>query len=297
MNTTRALVAVLTAAFIAVVACWSLNNAGARGASSSTSIEWPRIVSLAPAVTETLFAIGAGDRVVGVSDHCSYPSEATARERAGSWLSPNYEALARLEPTLILTSAEVAGPIKPLLRIAPTERLEWLTFDDMLGSILRIGTLTGQSDRAKALASKLKTEMARPLAADAPRVLLTLEHQPGRLSEVWFLRDASIHGTVLRAAGGRNAVAEPLSGPPRLSLQRVLELDPEIVIVLSRAPHAAEYIARKYVEDWKALEPLRAASAGRIGVVQGPDVHVTGPRILALVEQLRSEIVRLKELR
>jgi iron complex transport system substrate-binding protein len=166
----RALVCLL-AVTLFVFAAGSLSfdtkqRPGAGPAPSSSQ----RIVTLAPALTETLFAIGAGDRVVGVSDHCRYPAAIAGRQRAGSWLSPNYEALARLEPSLIVTSAEVSGPLAPLLRIAPTERLAWFSLDDMLKSILRLGALSGRASEARALVHALESKLTRPAPPTAPRL-------------------------------------------------------------------------------------------------------------------------------
>jgi iron complex transport system substrate-binding protein len=290
-----ALVGLAIAVAVAVVgAALSLFGSDeARGAAERQRPDAQRIVSLAPAITETLFAIGAGEIVVGVSEYCDYPSEVVRRPRAGSWLSPNYEALVRLEPTLILTSAEIPGPLVPLRRIAPAEQLPWLSIEEMLRSIRRLGVLTGHELEADALWRRLSSELLRQPPPDAPSVLFTLAHQPGRMSEIWYLRDASIHGAVLRAAGGRNAVREPIRGAPRLSLQQILALDPDMVIVLTRDNAPNQALRARYVADFRALE-LRAARSGRIGVVQGPDVHVSGPRVVDLVERVRQEIERLK---
>jgi ABC-type Fe3+-hydroxamate transport system substrate-binding protein len=86
-----------------------------------------RVVALAPAVTETLFAIGAGGDVVAVSDYCDTPDEVQRLPRVGTSITPNYEAIARFAPTLIVSESNAATKSRELQALAPTRLLPWLT--------------------------------------------------------------------------------------------------------------------------------------------------------------------------
>ncbi|HEY6726123.1 MAG TPA: helical backbone metal receptor, partial [Polyangiaceae bacterium] len=173
-----------------------------------------RIVSLSPALTETLFAIGAGDRVVGVSDYCNYPELAQQRPRTGTSITPRYETIVSLEPSAIVTEAVVNARPQELRRLAPTLELPWLTLADVAGSTRRLGQLAGRAKAANALADRLSTRLSVPAPATAPRVLLVLGYGADTLDQVWFIRPNSIHGAALRAAGGRNVVAHDVLGQP-----------------------------------------------------------------------------------
>src|SRR5690606_18345388 len=151
-----------------------------------------RIVSLSPALTETLFAIGAGDRVVGVSDYCRYPQGVEKLAKAGTSITPNYEAIVSLAPTLIVTEAAVNSRPQSLERLAPTATLPWLTLNDVVDSTRKLGKLTGQVEAAEALASALSRRLSVEPPNDAPRVLLVLGYQGERLDEVWFIRRNSV---------------------------------------------------------------------------------------------------------
>ena len=93
-------------------------------------IDGARIVSLSPSMTETLFAIGAGERLVGVSDYCNYPAEAAKRPHVGTGLTPSYEAIARLAPTLIVSENNANVRAHELRALAPTLLLPWLSLSE-----------------------------------------------------------------------------------------------------------------------------------------------------------------------
>ena len=136
--------------------------------------------------------LGAGDRVVGVTDFCDFPPEVKQRTRTGSILQPNYEVIARLQPTLILgEQIHRLAHIDRLTAIAPTTILPWLTLDDITTSIRTLGRLVDRSANAEALATRLKTRLSRSAPAKAPRVLLVIGGEPGPLSEIWGTSSAT----------------------------------------------------------------------------------------------------------
>ncbi len=241
-----------------------------------------RVISLTPSMTDTLFAIGAGDSVVGVSDYCQPPKRLS---RVGSGITPNYDRIARLEPTLVV--GEPSSGVRPeLVALADARWLPWFTLEEVVSSTRQLGGLTGHANEARALAEQLEYQLGRPPPPDAPRVLLVLGTGFGNVDQYWFARHGCLHDRVLGAAGGFNAVPRELPGPPSLSLEQVVEIDPDVVILLS------EHTERGAAEPMVAT--LRGAIRGRVVLVAGADVLSTGPRILNLVVTLRRELERLK---
>ena len=248
-----------------------------------------RIVSLAPAITETLFAIGAGNRVVGVSDYCDHPPEVKSLPKAGSSLTPNYEAIVGLKPGLVLGERAKGTPSDELSAIAPAVLLPWLSLADVIASTRELGELTGCEAAAEQLADRLSERLSRPPPAGAPRVLLVLGADPAQMTDVWFIRRDSIHGEALEAAGARNAVAEDVEGPPNLSIERVIGLDPDVVLILVTADPLAPEVEARHLAGWRAL-PIAAAKRGAVRVIHGKGIESTGPRILDLVEKLAAAL-------
>ena len=251
-----------------------------------------RLVSLSPAVTETLFAIGAGAEIVGVSDYCNYPEEANKLPRTGTALTPGYEAIVRLQPTLILCEAAASTPRRELAALGVTKFLPWLSLEEIVASTRLLGALTSHSEAAGILASKLWERLAVAEAPNGPRVLAVLGESSGKLSEIYFIRQNSIHGAALRAAGARNAVAGDVPGVPRLSIEELLRLDPEAIIVLVAATDGKQNDAQ-ILHDYQALEPLTARKSGRISVLKSDAAFSNGPRILALEAAFERELARL----
>jgi ABC-type Fe3+-hydroxamate transport system substrate-binding protein len=107
------------------------------------------------------------------------------------------------------------------------------------------------------------------------------------LDQVWFIRPNSIHGAALRAAGAENAVAHDVKGQPRLSLERVIQLDPDAVIVLLNNEAAP---AARIEEQWRRLTSLTAVKQGRVAALVAPEAFANGPRILALVDRLSARL-------
>lgn len=255
----------------------------------ASSAPGARIVSLSPALTETLFAIGAGARVVGVSDYCDYPPEALERAKVGTSITPRYEAIVSLAPSLIITEAVVNARPQELERLAPTVDIPWLSLADVVAGTRKLGTLTGREQSANALADRLWSRLSVEPPPGAPRVLLVLGYGGGKLDEVWFIRRNSIHGAALRAAGGRNAIDRDIDGQPRLSLERVVAIDPDVIIVLTNGKTPTGEI----MASWKQITPLSAVKHGRVAAIDAPEAFANGPRILKLADRLEARLEAL----
>ena len=251
-----------------------------------------RLVSLSPAITETLFAIGAGAELVGVSNYCDYPEEAKKLPRVGTALTPSYEAIVRLRPSLILTEAADSAPRRELTALGVTKFFPWLSLEDIVASTRLLGALTSHSEAASALARKLWDGLAVAESANGPRVLVVLGESSGKLSEIYFIKRNSIHGAALRAAGARNAVDRDVSGVPRLSIEELLRLDPDAIVVLVAAtPNGPD--DAQILHDYQALEPLTARKQRRLSVLKEGAAFSNGPRILTLEQALERELARL----
>jgi iron complex transport system substrate-binding protein len=155
-----------------------------------------------------------------------------------------------------------------------------------------LGAFTSHAAEADVLASKLWDGLAVAEVPTGPRVLVVLGEGTGKLSEIYFIKKNSIHGAALRAAGARNAVAEDVPGVPRLSIEELLRLDPDAIIVLV-APTPDAPSEAQVLRDYGALEPLTAVKNERVSVLKSAEAFANGPRILTLAEHLRQEVGRL----
>jgi iron complex transport system substrate-binding protein len=248
-----------------------------------------RIVSLSPGITDALFEIGAGRDLIARSDYCNYPAAVLTLPRVGTSLTPNYEAITRLSPTLIVGEEGANARGKELAAIGPTLLLPWLTLDQIVASMRELGRRTGTEPSADALAAKLKARLDVPPPPNGPRVLLVIDNQPGKIEELWFIRENSLHGAALNAAGARNAVPEAVTGLPRLSLERLMMIDPDAIFLLVEPGRPQD----DFLAPFRALATLRAVKQGHVIVVEAPEGYVHGPLILGLVDKLAAEVQKL----
>ena len=249
-----------------------------------------RLVSLTPAITETVLALGGVAQLVGVSNYCVLP-QGLKLPRLGSSLTPSFEAIAGLRPSLILCDDSAGAKRHELAALAKCEVLPWLTLPEVVSSIRRIGQLLGQAAAGDALAERLNSRLSQKPPPSAPRVLLLLSYDPDRPAEIWFIRQNSLHGAALSAAGATNAVARDVAGLPRLSIEELIQLDPDEVLIIP-PPGATLEVRRRLLTAFNALAPLRAVKDGKVGVVSTASQSV-GPSILELSDALASMLQKM----
>jgi len=241
-----------------------------------------RIVALAPSVTETLFAVGAGADVVGVSDLSDYPAEAKRIDRVGSYMKPNIEVVVAHRPDLVIAvpspgNREAVEALMNLgLRVVVVE--EGPKLADVLAAIRKIGDEAGRSEAARALTSRIaeQVEAVRRRVAPLPprRTLMIVGENPLVAAGGENLLDE-----LLRAAGARN-VAAALGRWPRLSVEFLVSSAPEVIIDSSMGDESGADLSL-----YEGLG-LEAVKAKRLYAIRIDEVLRPGPRVGDGLEKL-----------
>src|SRR5439155_23682367 len=215
-----------------------------------------RIVSLAPSITEILFAIGLGERVVGVTQYCDYPPEAQAKPKVG-YTHPSLEAIVALQPDLVLAPRELlrADALGKLEQLEiPTYVLDAQTVDSILAHIQTLGRILGAQTAADELTGRMRRriEDIRVRTSSLPRlrVLYVLNSEP-----LITVGPGSFIHQLIELAGGSNIAARAQVAYPRLSMEAVLKEDPELILFPTGR---AEGIARGEEEGWQPWTTLSA---------------------------------------
>lgn len=243
----------------------------------------PRIVSLAPSVTEALFALGVGTEVVGVSQYCDYPPQVRRLPKIGSFITPNLEEIIALRPTLViglLTSSDLRE-----VRALQAMRITTLMVDDgsvaaIKTSIEKIGEATSHPGVARELVARIRSRIngveeklisVRPL-----RVLMVVGHQP-----LVAVGPGTYLDELLTLAHGRNIAR--LSGQPwpRLSLEYIVAVRPDVILdgQMGNDPRAPSRF-------WSRYPSIPAVREQRVfGYPDDPTLH-PGPRVAQTLELL-----------
>ena len=239
-----------------------------------------RIVSLAPSNTEILFALGLGEKVVGVTDWCDYPPEALENEKVGSYDTPDIEKIRALNPDLILvaygTSIDVINTLEGLgLTVFGIKSTD---LDDVLNDIRTIGEITDKEVEADTLTSEMAigiqavTDQTEELE-QRPRVFYIIWGGEG--SALWTAGSETFIHELIEKAGGVN-ICQNITGYTTISIEEVVARNPEVII-------ASEW-SFEWAQNETLLQGTNASQGGRI--YQGDDnlVQRPGPRLVQGLE-------------
>ena len=237
-----------------------------------------RIVSLAPNITEILFALRLDSAVVGVTDYCDYPAAARNKPRIGGMLNPNLERVLELRPDLVLMSG--SGNMKSDYdKLTSAGVAVFVTFpktiDSVLASISTIGALTGRSAAADSIVRSLRNEKEELLrtANESPRksVLMLLS-----LSPIVAIGPGTFLHELLTLANAENIAGDAAMAYPVLSREEILRRQPDVIIATNDIIRSTDDILRAYPE-WKSL---KAVQQKRVALVNASIVSRPGPRVI-----------------
>lgn len=240
-----------------------------------------RVVSLAPACTETLFALGAGEQVVGVSDFCNYPEAAKAKPRVGSLFGLSVEKLVSLRPTAIVApdGSNAAADQAAAQTHAKLLKLGASRLADVYANIRTLGALTGRAREASALEGRIRAEIAAVKPVSPPRRVFymvwdTPLQTAGRAS---YLDD------LLQLAGGRNVASALSAGYPLFSAEALLAADPDLLLAAEHEKAGLSALAERYPR-------LKAARTGAVRTLPDDLISRPGPRVALALREVRAAL-------
>ncbi|MDT7688544.1 MAG: cobalamin transport system substrate-binding protein [Acidobacteriota bacterium] len=275
-RTSRATTALITVAFLVLAFCASCGKGGAP-ASTARAVKPARIISLTPSTTEILYGVGAFDRVVAVSDYCTYPPEANRLPRVGGWNNPNMEQIASLRPDLVVFSDAQAQFVKDKLEAAGIRTLSVpsQTLEDAYASIELVGRATGDEEAATKLLKQTRdsVETVRLAAERLPRrrVLCVVDRVPGTLRDLYTAGEGSFIAQLIRIAGGDPVTPPGAERWGKIQKEAVVALDPDVVLDLMMHKEAGSY-DEDTLAVWRELPTLRAVREARIYPVRDETV-------------------------
>lgn len=240
-----------------------------------------RIVSLAPSVTETLYAIGMGDKVVGVTEYCKFPPQAHQNPIVAGFSDVNLEAVLRQKPDLVALPVDKIRNKTNLERLGLTVMpLNTRSLSGLMETIQRLGEATGHDKEARAIVDKIQATIAVAKAKaegrPRPRVLFSIMHSYqglGYITEINAVGRDGFFSQLIEIAGGDNVYQGNLSFP-RLSREAIIFLNPEVIIDIIPESEDLEAVRR----DWLSLTSVDAVKNGRIIFLTDNSDTVPGPR-------------------
>jgi len=250
-----------------------------------------RVVSIAPSVTEMLFALGVGDCVIGVTDRCDYPPEARDVESVGGFGAPSMEKLLALSPDLVIGTGIQRSDVTEALRNSGI-RMLWIktdNFSEMFETLRRIGREVGKAKQAEDVAAAMQAELD---AVAEKHQGIPVDQRPRVFVEVWHdpittAGRGSFVDEVITWAGGVNVAHDLESGYPTVNPEKVVEWNPNVILLgYMNQQGMKEALANRI--GWGDLDAVR--SGGIINDISSDLLLRPGPRLIDGVKALNRRL-------
>jgi len=271
-----------------IISCWmgaGVTMFGPRQGLARSSAPLPdradRIVSLAPNITEILFAIGLGDKITGVTLDSDYPPDAAAKPKVGTFWQPDIEAVVAARPDLVITlgfeqQKNLAERLKRIGYNGLTVNIEKVS--DLFAAIENIGIAVGRQRQANELISRIRTklrQLASLVGTEAKvRVLWVVQREPLRVAG----RDTFVN-EMIELAGGENAIGPTVHKYPPIGSEQVIACNADVIIESAMSSEDIENQRDRALRHWSKFKYLPAVANRRVFVISGDTVSRLGPRL------------------
>ena len=247
-----------------------------------------RVISTSPAITEILFALGAGNRVIGVTDFCSYPKQACRLPSIGGPLNPSTEVWISLKPDLIIyqTDSEIIHKNANNFGI-PSLAVSVENIKSILTTTQKIADSLNIPKQGQQLIQKLKTGIKHyqtQLNAQAPKqVLLLLGDTNDPARDLYAVGKGTFLDELLSIAGGENVLPNTMAKYPKLSKEFIISKSPEVIIEVGPMSNLTKTETKKRKQDWDKFSTIRAVQTGNIHFIGADYILIPGPRLLNII--------------
>lgn len=238
-----------------------------------------------------LFAMGAGDAVVGVSNFDSYPREVEQRTRVGGLIDPDFERILTLRPDLVIVYGTQRELVARLQRASlPIFSYEHAGLADVTATIRALGDRIGRSDDARRLADGIERDIAdvraRTEHLPSPRTMVVMEREAGSLRGLYVSGGVGFLHDMLEVAGGADAFGDIKRQSVQATSEQVLARAPEVILELHGGPNwTPEHIARE-LASWQSLASVPAVRNHRVYILVDDKLGIPGPRVVEAIREM-----------
>ena len=254
-----------------------------------------RLIALAPNLTEILYALDLGDRVVGVTNHCNYPPAASLKPKVGSYIHLNVEQIISLSPDLVIGTMD--GNERYILDLLEQAHIKVFFVNprdvrQAIETISTVGLVCGLPEQARQISGRLTLRVNRVVEAararNRPQVFLQINIQP-----IMTVNRNTVHHDLIRLAGGDNMTADEPVTYPRISLEEVIRRKPEVILISSMERGGRFEKAR---QDWLQWTSVPAVQKGRVHLIDSDLIDRPSPRVVdgleVMAKLLHPEVFR-----
>jgi iron complex transport system substrate-binding protein len=246
-----------------------------------------RIIPLAPAVNEILYALDKGENIVGNTTYATYPKESQTKPKVGGYFSVSLEKIVALKPSLVLMQKNNLS-LKPKLEKLgiKTEFIKISSLKDIKDGIQKIATLTQSEDKAIEIVKSIDkaVKKSQGILKDK-KILIVFGRQFDLKKEVYVSGNNIYFADIIKASGNKNAYEENSTKQPTLSYEGILACNPDIIYILSHTVTKQED-AKKMIKPWLEL-PVTASKAKTIYVTTKKYAGMPSQRVVYFIQDFK----------
>jgi len=247
-----------------------------------------RIVTLSPAINEIVFALGAGDQVVGNTRYCTYPKASRQIPKVGGYFSPNLEKIVALNPTIVLmqpNNHKLASKLNKLgipTKIIPIDRLPHIG-----QSIIELGKVLQKEPQAEAIVKKIAHALEETKGiVKNKKILMVIGHNTSLNKQIFVVGQNLYLDDIINASGNTNALHSKRKGQPIFNQENIIATNPDIVILLAHSMHQKGLTPSDLIDPWKTL-PIRAARSGAIYIIDKEYSGIPSDRLVLFLQDFK----------
>jgi iron complex transport system substrate-binding protein len=248
-----------------------------------------RIVALSPSINEILYALGAGEKIVGNTDFCHYPEDAKTKAKVGGYFSPSLERILALSPDLVIMQKSSQKLAAKLEKLGIKSRIVQLrSLEDIKESIRLIAEVVGEQERAKQILLRLELGVQKIEGiVNDQKILIVIGHNLSLEKRIFVVGQNLYLDDIITASGNRNAFSSMREGQPILNMENIIATDPDIVILLSPYRQTKNLTKKALIKPWLKL-PIKAVQNGHIYVLDKEYAGIASDRLILFLEDFRA---------
>lgn len=254
--------------------------------------DYQRIVSLSPAITETVFALDLGSKLVAVTDYCDYPPAAQALPKIGGYTDTSVEAIVAQKPDLVIMLQGQQKLRQQLGQLGiSTHTIDTGSLLDIEAAIASIGQITGRQQQADQMLEDIQRQIRQVtdrVAGQKPvRTLISIAHYVNseQLQTVYIAGQQDFYNDLLKLAGGRNVYQDSLISVPSVTREGIIRMNPDVIIDVFPEADDHQSDMQQVRQQWQQLSSVSAVKSGRVHILERDYASVPGPRIFKLLPE------------
>jgi iron complex transport system substrate-binding protein len=248
-----------------------------------------RIVTLSPAINEIVYALGAGDQVVGNTTYSLYPEASKKVTKVGGYFSPSLEKILSLKPTLVMmqpNNRKLAMQLEQLhikTEVVPIDRLEHIT-----EAITKLGHTLHKEQKAKEIVSRIEKALQELKGiVSNKKILIVFGHNTKIAGNIFVAGQNLYFDDIINASGNTNALHSTRKGQPVLNRENIIALNPDIVILLAHSMKERGLTQKELIDPWLKL-PISAAKQKNIYIIDKAYSGIPSDRLVLFLNDMKA---------